>query len=133
MYSSVTSPNIGFLGTPTSLSRLGSSFLSSTLTRRHTPEVLSNLIKPLIPSESQQQPSADYLPPPPPSRKSSSFRPSFHEPKAAKGAHEFPVSRQCSYGQAVLNGKLFLFYSEKNTTILIVLNNHFHELNTTIS
>lgn len=107
MYSSVTSPNIGFLGTPASLSRLGSSFLSSTLTRRHTPEIFPNLIEPLIPSESQRQSSADYLPLPLPSQKSSSLRPSFHEPKIAKGVHEFPVSMQCSYGQAVLNGKLF--------------------------
>ncbi|RVW27535.1 Amino acid transporter AVT1C [Vitis vinifera] len=73
LYSSVPSPSIGFLGTP-SLSRLGSSFLSSSLTRRHTPEVLSSLVKPLLPSvadeqQEQQRRSSHSLLPPIPSRR----------------------------------------------------------------
>ncbi|KAF9621466.1 hypothetical protein IFM89_021770 [Coptis chinensis] len=54
MYSSVQSPSIGFLGSP-SLSKISSSFLSSSLTRRHTPEILSSLIKPLLPVSNEQQ------------------------------------------------------------------------------
>ncbi|XP_043707740.1 amino acid transporter AVT1C-like [Telopea speciosissima] len=100
MYSSIPSPNVGFLGTPT-LSRLGSSFLSSTLTRRHTPEVLSS---PLLSTDEKQQQqrksSHALLPPPIPSKKPSAKRVS-----QVSIPHELPgVSRQCSYGQTVLNG-----------------------------
>ncbi|KAE8670677.1 putative NBS type disease resistance protein [Hibiscus syriacus] len=49
LYSNVPSPTIGFLGTPT-VSRLGSSFLLSSLTRRFTPEIQHTPVrKPLLP------------------------------------------------------------------------------------
>lgn len=108
LYSSVPSPSIGFLGTP-SLSRLGSSFLSSSLTRRHTPEVLSSLVKPLLPSvadeqqEQQRRSSHSLLPPIPPSRRSYIKKAGLDQ-KPHKVSHEVPISRQSSYGQAVLNG-----------------------------
>ncbi|KAE8713897.1 Transmembrane amino acid transporter family protein isoform 3 [Hibiscus syriacus] len=103
LYSSVPSPNIGFLGTPT-LSRLSSSYLSSSLTRRHTPESLSAATKPLLPNvDDQIQPhgrsSHTLLPPIPSRRHSSRF-----DGKTSKVSHEIPLPRQCSYGQAVLNG-----------------------------
>lgn len=99
LYSSVPSPNIGFLGTP-SLSRLSSSFLSTSLTRRHTPEALPSVTKPLIqPTEDEQhRRSSHALLPPLPSRKSSIK-------KDSKVSHEIPISHHCSFGQAVLNGK----------------------------
>lgn len=96
-----SSPNITFLGTP--LSRISNSFISSSLTRRHTPEILPSLSKPLLPSveDEHQQPhrrSSHTLLPPIPSRK-----PSFE--KIAKVSHELPGgSRQSSFSQAVLNG-----------------------------
>ncbi|XP_021296245.1 vacuolar amino acid transporter 1-like [Herrania umbratica] len=103
LYSSVPSPSIGFLGTPT-LSRLGSSFLSSSFTRRHTPESLSAVTKPLLPTvDDQIQPhrrSSHTLLPPIPSRRQSVRV----DDKTSKVSHELPISRQCSYGQAVLNG-----------------------------
>ncbi|XP_056169197.1 amino acid transporter AVT1C isoform X2 [Syzygium oleosum] len=104
LYSSVPSPNIGFLGT-TPLSKLSGSFLSSsTLTRRHTPEILSEVAKPLLPEQEeeplQQRRSSRALLPPLP-RKASVRK----DEKPSKGAaHELPMSRQSSYGQAVLNG-----------------------------
>ncbi|XP_022748035.1 putative disease resistance RPP13-like protein 1 [Durio zibethinus] len=67
LYSSVPSTNIMFLGTPTasSLSRL---FLSSSLTRRHTPESLYAVTKPLLPTlndqiQPQRHSSHSLLPP----------------------------------------------------------------------
>ncbi|XP_059458567.1 amino acid transporter AVT1C isoform X2 [Corylus avellana] len=99
LYSSVPSPSIGFLGTPT-LSRLGSSFLSSSLTRRHTPETLPSVTKPLLDEQQQQQRRSSHslLPPIP-------RRPSIRKgEKASKVSHELPLSRQCSYGQSLLNG-----------------------------
>ncbi|KAM3283030.1 hypothetical protein CQW23_27714 [Capsicum baccatum] len=103
IYSSVPSPNLTFLGTP-SLTRLGSSFLSSSLTRRHTPEVLPSLHKPLIPQAEEdrasQRHSSHTLLPPLPSRRSAIKK--FPDEKSV--AHEFTVSRQSSYGQGVLNG-----------------------------
>ncbi|XP_068646080.1 amino acid transporter AVT1C [Aristolochia californica] len=107
MYSSVQSPSIGFLGTP-SLGRLGSSFLSSSLTRRHTPEVLSNLIKPLLPThldqqqEQQRQPSSHSIPPTPPTRRPSLRKP--YDGKPSKASHELPISPQSTSPQALLNG-----------------------------
>nr|DAD28530.1 TPA_asm: hypothetical protein HUJ06_029998 [Nelumbo nucifera] len=109
MYSSVASPNIGFLGTPT-LSRLSSSFLSSSLTRRRTPEILSNLIKPLLPTvadeqiQQQRRSSHSLLPPPIPTKKPS-LKKLTADQKPHKVSHELPVARHCSYGQTVLNGK----------------------------
>ncbi|KAK8643344.1 hypothetical protein V6N13_012647 [Hibiscus sabdariffa] len=103
LYSSVPSPNIGFLGTPT-LSRLSSSYLSSSLTKRHTPESLSAAAKPLLPTvDDQIQPhrrSSHTLLPPIPSRRHSSRL----DDKKPKVSHETPLPRQCSYGQSVLNG-----------------------------
>lgn len=103
IYSSVPSPSLTFLGTP-SLTRLGSSFLASSLTRRHTPEVLPSLHKPLISQAEEDQPpqrrSSHTLLPPLPSRRSAIKK--FPDEKSV--AHEFPVSRQSSYGQGVLNG-----------------------------
>ncbi|KAK2371213.1 amino acid transporter AVT1C [Trifolium repens] len=66
LYGSVPSQNIGFLGT-TSLTRLGRSFLGSTLTRRHTAEIIPPIKKPLIQptvDEEQQHDSSQTLLPP---------------------------------------------------------------------
>ncbi|KAL5726828.1 Amino acid transporter avt1c [Ranunculus cassubicifolius] len=113
MYSSVQSPSIGFLGTP-SISKISGSF--SSLTRRHTPEVLSSLIKPLLhvvadeqepqsklEHQQQQRRSSHSLLPPLPRRRSSSYIKKA-EQAPSKASHEVPLPRQCSYGQAVLNG-----------------------------
>ena len=100
LYSSVPSPNIGYLGTP-SLSRLSSSFLSTSLTRRHTPEALPSVAKPLIQDtedEQHQRRSSHTLLPPLPSRRSSLIK------KDSKVAHLEVPSRHCSFGQAMLNG-----------------------------
>ncbi|ONK72277.1 uncharacterized protein A4U43_C04F17670 [Asparagus officinalis] len=115
IYSSVTPPTIGFLqGTPSTLSRLGSSFLTSSFQGRHTPEVISSLIKPLLPTtiseqeQQQQRKSSHSLLPPPIPTKRTSFRKTKEEQKpAAKSfvSHELPTGpRQCTFGQAVLNG-----------------------------
>jgi vesicular inhibitory amino acid transporter len=99
LYSSVPSPSIGFLGTPT-LSRLGSSFLSSSLTRRNTPETLPSVTKPLLDEQQQQQRRSSHsLLPPIPSR-----RPFIKKGEKPKVSHELPVSGKCSYGQSLLNG-----------------------------
>ncbi|RZB44560.1 Amino acid transporter AVT1C isoform C [Glycine soja] len=100
LYSSVPSPNIGYLGTP-SLSRLSSSFLSTSLTRRHTPEALPSVAKPLIQDtedEQHQRRSSHTLLPPLPSRRSSLIK------KDSKVIHHEVPSGHCSFGQAVLNG-----------------------------
>lgn len=104
LYSSVPSPSLTFLGTPT-LSRLSSSFLSSSLTRRHTPESLAATTKPLLPTVANEQPqqqrrSSHTLLPPLPSRRSSLIKDS----KSSHVSHEHPISRNSSYAQAVLNG-----------------------------
>ncbi|KAI5396925.1 amino acid transporter AVT1C [Lathyrus oleraceus] len=98
LYGSVPSPNIGFLGT-SSLTRLGSSFLGSSLSRRHTAEFIPPLKKPLVePIDEQQRKSSKTLLPPHPSRKSSMRR------DPSKTSHEVHIPSQCSFGQAVLNG-----------------------------
>ncbi|CAA7052035.1 unnamed protein product [Microthlaspi erraticum] len=107
LYSSVPSPSIGFLGN-SSMSRFGSSFMSSSLIRRHTPESLPAVTKPLL------SPQADEQPPPPPKRRLSSHgllspvpsrRGSMRkDEKGTMVSHEIPMSRNSSYGQAVLNG-----------------------------
>ncbi|CAL0321293.1 unnamed protein product [Lupinus luteus] len=98
LYSSVPSPNLGFLGTP-SLTRLSSSFLSTSLTRRHTPEALHSATKPLIqPTEEEQHKHSSHALLPPLPRRSSSLI------KDSKVSHEGPISSHCSFGQAVLNG-----------------------------
>lgn len=107
LYSSVPSPSINFLGTPT-LSRLSSSFLSSSLTRRHTPEILPTLSKPLIPEaeKPKERRSSHSLLPPIPSRKASLKK---ITPDGKPGvSHELPISRHSSFGQAVLNGRCSL-------------------------
>ncbi|XP_059628336.1 amino acid transporter AVT1C-like [Cornus florida] len=96
LYTSVQSPSLQFLGTPT-LSRFGSSFFGS-----------SPLIKPLLPTavdeqQPQQRRSSHYLPPPIPSRKSFVKKASSDQ-KSFKVSHEAPISRHSSFGQAVLNG-----------------------------
>lgn len=105
LYSSVPSPNLTFLGTPT-LSRLSSSYLSSSLTRRHTPESLPTAVKPLLDkTEDEQLPpqrrSSRSLLPPTLLRRSSSIR---KDEKLSRVSHELPMSRQSSFGQALLNG-----------------------------
>ncbi|XVE68827.1 hypothetical protein DITRI_Ditri09bG0101200 [Diplodiscus trichospermus] len=103
LYSSVPSPGIGFLGTPT-LSRLSSSFLSSSLTRRQTPESLSAATKSLLPAVDDhiqpQRRSSHSLLPPIPSRKQSVRV----DDKTSKVSHEVAIPRHSTYGQAVLNG-----------------------------
>ncbi|KAH0887079.1 hypothetical protein HID58_063175 [Brassica napus] len=102
LYSSVPSPSIGFLGN-NSMTRFGSSFLSSSLIRRHTPESLPVVTKPLLEAEEQAPPppkhrlSSHGLLPPVPSRRSSMR-------KEERVSHEVPMSRNSSYGQAVMNG-----------------------------
>ncbi|KAL6497707.1 Amino acid transporter avt1c [Orobanche hederae] len=99
LYSSVPSPSLNFLGTPT-LSRLSSSFLSSSLTRRHTPEILPSLSKPLIVDEKpNERRSSHSLLPPVPSRLKK-----VTDDSKVSDLHGVPVSRQCSYSQSVLNG-----------------------------
>ncbi|KAM7267181.1 hypothetical protein ACFE04_009347 [Oxalis oulophora] len=103
LYSSVPSPSIGFLGTPT-LSRLGSSFLASSLTRRHTPESLAAVTKPLLPPFAdehvpEKRRSSASLLPPLPQRKSS-----IRKDEVSYISHEGPISRQSTFGQAVVNG-----------------------------
>ncbi|CAL0303113.1 unnamed protein product [Lupinus luteus] len=102
LYGSVPSPSIGFLGTP-SLSRLGSSFISSTLIRRqHTAEKLPPVKKPLLQPETEekQRRSSHALLPPLVTRKSSIRK----EKDASKVCHEIESAGQCTFGQAVLNG-----------------------------
>ncbi|XP_060210341.1 amino acid transporter AVT1C-like [Lycium barbarum] len=105
LYSNVPSPSLNFLGTP-SLSRLGSSFLGSSLIRRHTPEILPSLHKPLISPPEEEKPahrrSSHGLLPPLHPRKSSIKK--FPDDKPSKDAHGLAMSRQSSYGQAVING-----------------------------
>ncbi|PIN11057.1 Amino acid transporter [Handroanthus impetiginosus] len=105
LYGSVPSPSVGFLGPP-SLSQLSSSFLSSSLVRRQVPEILPSLSKPLItPVEDErtkEKHGSQHLLPPSILRKSS-LRKSIYDKKASV-AHELPLSRQSSFGQAVLNG-----------------------------
>ncbi|KAK8987118.1 hypothetical protein V6N11_055431 [Hibiscus sabdariffa] len=106
LYSSVPSPTIGFLGTPT-LSRLGSSFLSSSLTRRFTPETLhaparKPLLPPSVDDEIQPLKGSTHSLVSQPSRKQSvRFDDKVYEVDHANG---MPLARQSSYGQAVMNG-----------------------------
>ncbi|XP_074566725.1 amino acid transporter AVT1C-like [Curcuma longa] len=105
MYSSLASPTIGFLGTPT-LSRLSGSFISSSFrSTKHTPEIITSLIKPLLPTTVADQEQHDEI-----ERRQSSHtlllpsrKPSL-EKIQEKVSHEFSIAKNCSYGQAVLNG-----------------------------
>ncbi|OEL20153.1 Vacuolar amino acid transporter 1 [Dichanthelium oligosanthes] len=107
--SSVQSPNLSFLGTPT-LSRLSNSFITNSF-RGKTPEIISNLVKPLLrptTSDDQQQQrqheeaqkSSQYLLP---SRKPS-LQQIPEDQKPVLGAHEVSTYQKCSYTQAVVNG-----------------------------
>ncbi|XP_063943630.1 amino acid transporter AVT1C-like isoform X1 [Daucus carota subsp. sativus] len=103
---SVPSPSLNFLGTPV-LSRLSNSFLSSSLTKRKTPEIIQSTAKPLLQEASdEQQPqlrrSSHSLLPPITERKHAKKVTS--DQKYSKVSHEIPVARKSSYGQAVLNG-----------------------------
>ncbi|CAE6038233.1 unnamed protein product [Arabidopsis arenosa] len=105
LYSSVPSPGIGFLGN-NSMTRFGSSFLSSSLIRRHTPESLPAVTKPLLETQADEQAppkhrlSSHGLLSPIPSRRHSMRK----DEKSSMVSHEIPMSRNSSYGQAVLNG-----------------------------
>ncbi|XP_020592227.1 vacuolar amino acid transporter 1-like [Phalaenopsis equestris] len=80
IYSGVTPPTIGFLGTP-NLSRFGSSFLNNSFRGRHTSEILNSLIKPLLPTQAED------------------------EQQQRKSSHLLVIApRQCSYTQGVFNG-----------------------------
>lgn len=112
--SNVQSPSLGFLGTPT-LSRLSNSFLNSSFLnnsfRGKTPEIVSNLVKPLIrptTSDEQQQQQHEDI------RKSSQYllpsrKPSLQQiPEDQKPlvvGHEVSPYQQCSYTQGAMNGK----------------------------
>lgn len=102
------SPNIGFLGTPT-LSRLGSSFFSSSLIHRHSPETVpsSSITKPLLPEpeekQQRQKRRSSHALIRPVSSGASLWK---DERQFSRVAHELPISSHCSFGQAVLNGKL---------------------------
>ncbi|CAI0410991.1 unnamed protein product [Linum tenue] len=109
LYSSVPSPGINFLNTP-SLTRLGSSFMQSSLIRRHTPESFPTpapaVTAPLLVKEDEpKRKSSHALLPPPIPRRRSSIRKDDEKPSSmiAHG-HELPISHQSSFGQAVLNG-----------------------------
>ncbi|KAG5615961.1 hypothetical protein H5410_015785 [Solanum commersonii] len=88
LYSNVSSPSLDFLGAP-SLSQLGSSFFGSSLIRRNTPEILPSLHKPLIPPAEEEKAVYKHI---------------SHDEKPSKDADGLPISRQSSYGQAVVNG-----------------------------
>ncbi|TYJ99999.1 vacuolar amino acid transporter 1-like [Cucumis melo var. makuwa] len=109
MLGSVHSPSIGLLGT-SSLARFGSSFLSSSLTRRFTPEAFSSSIsKPLLPTviddPHKHAPPHSPLGPPLPSRRSSiSIRRDDKDKPVVIDSHGLPVSRHSTFGQAVVNG-----------------------------
>lgn len=94
-YTSVTPPTMGFLhGTP-SLSRLSNSFLTTSFRGKHTPDAISSFIKPLLPSTTisrDQQITKDSY---------SHLLPSRNEDHDKTSRS---TQKQCSYGQAVLNG-----------------------------
>ncbi|KAG7031976.1 Amino acid transporter AVT1C [Cucurbita argyrosperma subsp. argyrosperma] len=109
MLGSVPSPKIGMLGT-SSLTGWGSSFLSSSLTRRHTSETLASATKPLLPTVAdekkdeqpqQQRLSSHSLILPFTSRRASAIK---KDDKLSTVPHEFPTARRSSFGQALLNG-----------------------------
>lgn len=102
MYSSLTSPSIGFLGRTPSLTRISASNLlaPSILKRRSTPEVIPSLIKPLLPNK--EEPAHPQLPPVP--TKKAGSKKAIHDELALKNAHELPISQECSFGQSLMNG-----------------------------
>ncbi|CAA0814445.1 Transmembrane amino acid transporter family protein [Striga hermonthica] len=101
LYGSVPSASLNFLG-PQSLSRIGSSFLSSSFVRKRTPEVLPSVIKPLIVPSEPEKSSSHHLLSPTLSRRSSLRRAVLD--KRASIEHFIPVSNRSTFGQAVING-----------------------------
>ncbi|XP_024013507.1 amino acid transporter AVT1B isoform X2 [Eutrema salsugineum] len=89
LYGSLPSPSPGFLGN-SSMSRFGSSFMS--LTRRHTPESLPAVTKPLLVDEEA------------PKRKQRSSHSLLPSKASSMVSHEMAISNDSSFGQAVLNG-----------------------------
>lgn len=119
--SSVQSPNLSFLGTPT-LSRLSNSFITNSF-RGKTPEIISNLVKPLLhPTTSddlqqqqhEERKSSQYLLP---SRKPS-LQQIPEDQKPVPVAHEVSPYHKCSYTQAVVNGKHLQLISDVCDTCL---------------
>lgn len=108
LYSNVPSPSLHFLGTP-SLSRLGSSFFGSSLIRRNTPEILPSLHKPLIPPAEEEKAVYKHI---------------SHDEKPSKDADGLPISRQSSYGQAVVNG-MFPVYNFKSWCMFQFIDEHY--------
>jgi len=102
MYSSLTSPSIGFLGRTPSITRISASNIlsPSILKRRSTPEVIPSLIKPLLPNK--EEPAHPQLPPVP--HKKAGSKKAIHDELALKNAHELPISQECSFGQSLVNG-----------------------------
>ncbi|CAL0328474.1 unnamed protein product [Lupinus luteus] len=100
LYGSVPSPSIGFLGA-TSLSRLSSSFISSSLIRRqHTAEKLPPGKRPLLQPEADDQlRHSSHASLPPLGTRRSSLR-----KDASQVYHEIESAGQCTFGQGVLNG-----------------------------
>ncbi|KAJ3679886.1 hypothetical protein LUZ60_016164 [Juncus effusus] len=102
-----------YMGTP-SLSKLSGSFLTNSFVNKNPPEILSSLIKPLLPTKSseelsqqQQQQSEEEI------KSSHSILVGGVSRKSSLGviledkkfdAHGFEAGRQCSYTQAVMNG-----------------------------
>lgn len=117
MLTGVTPPPISFLGTP-SLSRLSSSFLTSSFGGKHTPDIISSILKPLLPttSDDQQQQqqtqeeikSSQSILIPTPSRKSSL---SVIPEDKRVDAHGVSIPQQSSFTQGVLNGTFALYPS----------------------
>lgn len=93
IYSNVSSPSLDFVGAP-SLSLLGSSFFGSSLIRRNTPEILPSLHNPLIPPEEEEKEAHKHI---------------SHDENPSNDARRIPISRQSSYGQAMVNGKFRVF------------------------
>jgi len=117
----VQSPNLSFLGTPT-LSRLSNSFITNSF-RGKTPEIISNLVKPLLrPTTSddlqqqqhEERKSSQYLLP---SRKPS-LQQIPEDQKPVPVAHEVSPYHKCSYTQAVVNGKHLQLISDVCDTCL---------------
>ncbi|EPS66974.1 hypothetical protein M569_07802, partial [Genlisea aurea] len=86
---------------PLSLSRLGSSLLSSTLVREQTNERLPSLSRPLIHTPDEEERSPSHVQPPL-DWKSSSGKSIFDKKESV--VQEIPASRRSSFGQAVING-----------------------------
>ncbi|XP_022958205.1 amino acid transporter AVT1C-like isoform X2 [Cucurbita moschata] len=89
-----------------SLTRFGSSFLSSSLTRRFTPEAFStSIIKPLLSTVvDQPQKHASHSHLSLPSRRSSLSVRRDEKDNLAIDSHGLPISSHSSFGQAVANG-----------------------------